>query len=118
VITVAAGGVLLLPRAQRVWPGRLEQEQQGGLVVAPGGLALVQGELRGELRWDEVRKVQFVPALGKAKRGEGFASAILLVDIPGSRLFLRDVHDQPLTRIHEHIGRHWPVPREEQPTAP
>src|SRR5262249_26506639 len=43
---------------------RIRQWQKSGLVISPGGLAMIQGDMTGQLRWDELRDIRFRPKRG------------------------------------------------------
>ena len=82
--------------------------RQAGLVVAPDGLALVQGDLVGELRWDEVRNVN----VGKATSGFEFTAADqplhgIVLKVEGAVIVIADVYDRPLALIYQNIRYYW-----------
>jgi hypothetical protein len=81
--------------------------EQAGLVIGPGGLALVQDDLKGELRWDEVRKLRLHEKPGGFQFSEGASLAGIHVTVEGATIVIRDVYDQPLYAIHECIRRWW-----------
>ncbi len=77
------------------------------LVISPSGIALVQGDLKGHLRWDELRDVR----LAERVRGLTFDSrdalAPLQLLIAGAVIRIPDVYDRPLPMIHGLIRRYW-----------
>ena len=82
--------------------------QKAGLVVAPDGLALVQGDLVGELRWDEVRSVN----LGKASSAFQFTASTqplrgIVLKVEGAVIVIADVYDRPLSLIYQNIRHYW-----------
>ncbi len=68
--------------------GRGGKKKRSSLVICPDGLALRQGEMVGELRWDEIRKI--VPS-----------SNGLVLKLAGAEIRLADVYDRPLAVIHQ-----------------
>lgn len=89
--------------------------RQAGLVVAPDGLALAQGDLVGELRWDEVLDVK----LGKSAASFQFASSSqplrgIVLKVEGAVIVIADVYDRPLALIYQNIRHYWQgQPRDE-----
>jgi len=77
--------------------------RKAGLVVSPGGLALVQGDLKGELRWDELREVEL--KTDTAWFGNERGPRMVLV-VPGARIVVPDIYDRPLGMIHAQIDRY------------
>lgn len=77
------------------------------LIVSPDGMALVQGDSRGQIRWDELRsaKLRF-----KAK-GLVFDSSQakpgIVLTFEGASVLIPDVYDHPLPYIESVIRRYW-----------
>jgi hypothetical protein len=93
---------------------RIANWGKASLVVSPLGLAIVQGDLKGELRWDELRKVhtkmpQFAFQLTRADLGPG----IRLV-VEGATIVIADIYDRPLQVIYQRIKDYW---QPDQPEA-
>jgi hypothetical protein len=84
-----------------------KESRNVGLVVGPAGLALVQGELVGELRWEEVRKI--------ANRGKSASFTLdsrgtqpcIRLDVAGASIMVFDLYHRPLFHIHELIESLW-----------
>jgi hypothetical protein len=64
--------------------------QQSGLVIAPAGLAMIQGGLQGKARWNEISSARFV-------------SGALMVDLAGAKVVIADIYDRPIQQIVELI---------------
>ncbi|BBO31729.1 hypothetical protein [Lacipirellula parvula] len=64
------------------------------MVIAPAGMAMKQGDLKGAMRWEEVRSVEFVA--GGSSIG---------VNVPGAKLLILDVYDRSLDEIAMLIRR-------------
>lgn len=82
--------------------------RKSGLVVAPDGLALAQGDLVGELRWDEVHEVK----LGKITASFQMAPSSqplrgIILKVEGAIIVISDVYDRPLSLIYQHIRHYW-----------
>jgi hypothetical protein len=80
---------------------RLKAWRQASLVVCPDGLALHQGDMTGQLRWEEVRDVTY----GKARSAPGLRGIVLKV--AGAAILIADVYDHPLSLIHQQICYYW-----------
>lgn len=88
------------------------QWKKSGLVISPDGMALVQNDLVGELRWDELRDVklsrsnswqffQLVPDW------HGGTAANILLKVEGAAIVIADVYDRPLALIYQNICHYW-----------
>jgi hypothetical protein len=82
--------------------------RQAGLVIAPDGLALSQGDMIGQLRWDEVRDVKVCTA------SESFRVMVstqnvrgIVLKVEGAVIVIADIFDRPLALIHQHICHYW-----------
>ncbi len=64
------------------------------LVISPVGLALVQGDLKGELRWEELLDVKL--------RAKGTASGIYL-KVEGIQIHLHNIYNRPMEYIYRLI---------------
>jgi hypothetical protein len=87
---------------------RVKGWQRSGLVVAPDGLALVQGDLTGQLRWDEVRDV----TLGRGSRGffytePGQLGTGIRLKVEGAVILIADIYNRPLFAIYQKIREGW-----------
>ncbi|HEV3257193.1 MAG TPA: hypothetical protein VG013_09960 [Gemmataceae bacterium] len=81
---------------------------QASLVISPVGLAMVQGDLKGELRWDEIRSVKLQQARSFVLSSDsyGYRPGIILT-VEGAKVFIADIYDQPLSVILERITAYW-----------
>jgi len=111
-------GVLLAIAGFSVWLGcklaerhpatRIRQKGKCSLIISPVGIAMVQGDLSGRLRWDEIRNIR----LGKRPRGVYLTGAQvpaggLSVYVEGAVIHIADIYDRPLPIIHALIQRNW-----------
>jgi hypothetical protein len=87
----------------RQWP-------ESSLVISPTGIAMVQGDLCGSLRWDELREVgyrragKFLP-LTSADAATGLVG--LRLSVAGAEIGIPDVFDRPLAVIAMVIRHYW-----------
>ena len=82
--------------------------RQAGLVIAPDGLALAQGDMIGQLRWDEVRDVK----IGTASQAFQVTASTqnirgIVLKVEGAVIVIADIFDRPLALIHQHICHYW-----------
>lgn len=64
------------------------------MVIAPAGMAMKQGDLKGSMRWEEVRSVQHVAG-----------GSSISVNVPGAKFLILDVYDRSLDEIAMLIRR-------------
>jgi hypothetical protein len=64
------------------------------VVISPSGLAMIQGSLRGILRWEEIVKVAPGPVGSFGNR-----DAALHLSVAGGNIIVLDVYEVPLTNI-------------------
>lgn len=83
-------------------PTRIKSWQRACLVVSPKGLALTQGDLKGELKWQEVRDIKY------RKTGSGFSWTAtwgheqgpgIQINIEGAFVVVADIYNRPLDYI-------------------
>lgn len=77
--------------------------RKASLVIGPQGLAMVQGELQGEVRWTELLDVLYMPKV------RSFSFTIhrkvpgIVLRVKGAEFVIIDAYDRPLYVIHEQI---------------
>jgi hypothetical protein len=91
----------------RPLPRRIKDWQRSCLIICPDGLALVQGDLRGQLRWDELLDVTAQHGAGHLRSSAGQVGPGLLLKVEGAVIFVADVFDRPLSFIYEQIRYFW-----------
>jgi hypothetical protein len=90
--------VWLMSRMRKAHRTTIRNWRRSSLIVSPLGLAMIQGDLQGELRWAELRKVRYLPR----RRAGGIA-----LDVDGASLSIVNLYDRPLALIHERICAYW-----------
>jgi hypothetical protein len=87
--------------------GRPSNWRESCLVVSPGGIALLQGRLRGKMRWAELRAVEFPakPRLALASSGSARSGIGLLVE--GAYLIVGDYYVRPLPLVFASLRAYW-----------
>ena len=64
--------------------------RSSGLVISPTAVAMVQGDVKGKARWNEVRSVTY-------KRNQ------LVIEFAGAKIAIPDIYDRPIQQIVELI---------------
>jgi hypothetical protein len=89
-------------------PRSIKRWRQASLVISPQGLALVQGDMQGELRWDEVRDVRIRRRdRSSFELSSGTAGPGILLRVEGATVSIADLYDRPLVIIHQNILQYW-----------
>jgi hypothetical protein len=87
--------------------GRVKNWRNAGLVISPVGLALVQGDLKGEMRWDELRDLQYRSRPQAFSFNAETGMPGILLKFEGASIIIADIYDQPLRVIFERIQAYW-----------
>src|SRR5262249_43685196 len=75
--------------------------RRASLVVSPVGLALVQGEIKGEMRWDELRDVQYRSRPRSFTLDARTNIPGVLLKFEGASITIADIYDQPMWIIYQ-----------------
>ncbi len=73
------------------------------LIVSPAGIGLVQGPLKGKLRWDELRRVKLNEKVKSFRLSAASAQKGILLDVTGSQIVIADIYNEPLFNVHQKI---------------
>jgi hypothetical protein len=76
----------------------LRRWRDAGLVISPAGLALVQGNVRGEMRWAELKDLRY-----KTRT----SAAGIVLKFEGAEVGIINIYDRPLYLIYERIREYW-----------
>jgi hypothetical protein len=68
--------------------------RKSGLVISPTALAMIQGDLQGKARWDEIKSVKF-------------AHHRLVIEVAGASFLIADIYDRPIQQIVELVRRYF-----------
>jgi hypothetical protein len=112
VLTLIIAGVFSLALLTQ---GRLvtvaTRYRRSSLVICPDGLALVQADMQGQLRWDEIRDVQVKKRAGAAANSfqwsAGPAGPGIVIRVAGAQIVIADIFDRPLPLIHQLLCHYW-----------
>ncbi len=77
------------------------------LVVGPAGLAMIQGDVQGELAWHQVRDVQFYPPPKWLTITANQLHKGIHLHVEGASIVIADLYDRPLYAIFQAIQSCW-----------
>jgi hypothetical protein len=100
VVSVVVLLLLLVSNQRSPKQFGIKNWQASSLVISPVGLALVQGDLTGQLRWAEVHGLKFKNSSAPRQRR-------VELRVEGAQILIRDIYDTPLTEIHRQIEHYW-----------
>jgi hypothetical protein len=107
VALLVIGIVCVIGFARSSGSGRVRDWWNSCLIISPGGVALQQGKLKGKLRWEELRAIEY-PA--KPRFGVSNASGVkngvgLMVD--GAYFVVADYYGHPVRLIYMYLKEYW-----------
>ncbi len=86
---------------------RVKKWRNACLVISPGGIALVQGPLKGELKWQEVRTLVMRKKTAFSLAGGQDNGPGLVLTVEGATILVADIYHRPLEHIHNLARRFW-----------
>jgi hypothetical protein len=86
---------------------RLKNWKKSCLVISPLGIALVQGDLRGEMRWEELRDVKYRPRAPSFALTPADVVSGIALNVEGATIFILDIYHRPLKEIYNRIMDYW-----------
>jgi hypothetical protein len=99
---------LMFKEQQRHPDSRLRGWEKASLIVSPSGIAIVQGDLEGRLRWDELREAQLDPGrVHFAINSKGLMRGGIRLIVAGADIRIADIYDRPMPVIYSVMHRFW-----------
>jgi hypothetical protein len=99
--------VAFLASGKRITRG-IKNWRKASLVISPVGMALVQGDVKGEMKWDELRDVQLKSRPGSFQfTTDANPYPGIILKFEGANVRIADIYDQPLRIIFERIRAYW-----------
>jgi len=77
--------------------------KNASLVIGPEGMAMIQGDIQGEVRWPEVLEIRFNAKPGGFSLGQPSVMPGILLRVKGANIVIADIYDRPLRVIHNRI---------------
>jgi hypothetical protein len=107
LMAVIFGMAALAYGLHRQRASHIQDWQKSGLVLGPGGLALVQGDIRGEMRWQDLGNVEYWPVAPSSFLASAPGVRGIILAVPGARIVIADIYDRPLPLIYDRIRSYW-----------
>jgi hypothetical protein len=102
------GGMFwLILHLQHGFGGSVKKMANSSLVICPDGLAMVQGDLEGEMRWEELTKASLQNRSVLFMDNRIHTNAYITLTVEGVTLQILDVYDCPLPLIWQHVDHYW-----------
>ncbi len=107
VVAAVVGGIFFLATFASNAPLHQGGRKLKGssLVIGPQGMAMVQGEIQGEIRWPEVLQLRygFNPWAPNAKGDRAGGLPMIRLRVKGAQIQILDIYDRPLYVIYDRI---------------
>ncbi|MFT3882667.1 MAG: hypothetical protein QM703_23820 [Gemmatales bacterium] len=108
VIFALLGTVLGLFYSSRRWlSGGLPKWKNSGVVISPIGLAIIQDKLRGEMKWNELKRLVFPVKRTSLDTSNSTRIGSIRLDFGGGSVDIFDIYCHPLDVVHERIKGYW-----------
>jgi hypothetical protein len=85
---------------------RVKKADEAVLIITPGGLALSQADLRGELRWSEVQKIRHQSYNSSFQFQLTAQPPGLAIRVQGADILIADIYDWPIEAIIRIVNRY------------
>jgi hypothetical protein len=110
LLAVFSGLFMILAMARSLRYGIREKLKNSSMIISPTGVALLQGDLKGQVRWDELRDIRFRPKMRSFivsnEENMTLVPGIQLI-VPGACIDIYDIYNRPLTQIYHLLLRYW-----------
>lgn len=104
ILVGLVGGALLIIRwLDRGSSQSIKNWKASSLVIGPAGLAMIQGDVRGEVTWQQVREVQFNPKPSFFSVQVNQLQKGIFLHVEGAHIVIADIYDRPLYAIFQAI---------------
>lgn len=115
IVCILGGALLYAASFAELTPANpaMKAWKDASLVISPLGMAMVQGDIQGEVRWPELLEICFRAKPGGFRFGAAYAIPGILLRVKGADILIADIYDRPLYVIYNRImaaaGRTAPV---------
>lgn len=92
---------------ERTLLGGQKEWTQSGLIISPIGLSIVQNKLRGEMKWNELKRLVFPVKRTSFQSSRSNRTGSIRLDFGGGSVDIFDVYCHPLDVVHERIKGYW-----------
>lgn len=111
LVVVGLIGSLVSNPMNRRLAKQIPKWQEAAIVIAPSGIGMVQGDIQGQLRWDELRDVRLgrPPRFVLSDTRANMSGGLDLI-VAGAVIRVCDLYDRPLPVIAKMIRQYWGQP--------
>jgi hypothetical protein len=96
-----------LPASRRGLRRTVKHPEQATVIITPLGIAMMQGDTRGEVAWNEIKHVNLrTKPPGFAITGSGLTTGVELA-LGGAMVRIVDIYDRSQQEIYERIMANW-----------
>jgi hypothetical protein len=81
--------------------------RESSLVISPLGIALIQGDLAGEMRWEELKDLRYRAGTSGIYQSNHAARRGISLHVAAAIIVVEDVYDRPLNLIYQQLRRYW-----------
>lgn len=78
-----------------------------GVVVSPVGVAMIQGHLKGQMKWDEINGVKLGNAAKNFEYRSSRSTPGIVLKFDGGALTIVDIYNQPLPYVFSVVQNYW-----------
>lgn len=87
--------------------GGQKEWRQSGLIISPLGLAIIQNKLRGEMRWNELKRLVFPVKRTSFQSSRSNRPGSIRLDFGGGSVDIYDIYCHPLDVVYQRIKGYW-----------
>ena len=86
---------------------RFKGWKQSGLVIGPVGVAMIQGDVRGEMSWEELNDLKLTDRRSFQLTATSDAGRGILMKVSGATILIPDLYDRPIFTIYRNLLQYW-----------
>jgi hypothetical protein len=87
--------------------GGQNEWKQSGLIISPVGLSIIQNKMRGEMKWNELKRLVFPVRRTSFQSSGSNRSGSIRLDFGGGSVDIFDIYCHPLDAVYERIKGYW-----------
>ena len=87
--------------------GGQKEWKQSSLIISPIGLAIIQNKLRGEMKWNELKRLVFPVKRTSFQSSRSNRPGSIRLDFGGGSVDIFDIYCHPLDAVYERIKGYW-----------
>lgn len=105
ILAALVGALLLAISFTEGWTGHqlVKNWRQASLVIGPQGMAMIQGDIQGEIHWPELLDIRFGTRRRSFVLTREQAMFGIILRVKGADIVIADLYDRPLYIIYDRI---------------